>query len=57
MKATIPAASCAKDIAIKVRLTGMRRMRLRFFLMSKLFLFAAWVGGVGQIDVEMGDSP
>ena len=53
----ISAASCAKCITLGIRITGVRRMRWRFALMSKLILLAAWVGGIDRIDLIDGRDP
>lgn len=48
----VPAAKAIQSLTLKVRVTGMRRFRIRMWLAIRLLKLAAWVIGTG-IEIEL----
>lgn len=48
----VPAAKAMQSLTIKVRVTGLRRFKLRLWLGTQLLKLAAWVIGA-NIEIEV----
>lgn len=54
---TMPVSKITKDIHATITVTGLRTMRVRFWLASYVFRLGAWIAGFGSCDIQTERKP
>ena len=47
---------CMKNVTLEVKVTGMRQLRVRIWIATKILMLGAWVMGVGGIEIKTKDN-